>query len=48
MTDKERKKLLSEMEEYIKKVSSSKEKSLEFLVKAGICTPKGNLRKLYK
>lgn len=48
MTDKERKKILLEMEEYIKKVSSSKKKSREFLVKAGICTKKGNLRKPYK
>jgi len=48
MTDKEREKLLSEMEEYIKKVSSSKKKSRDFLVKAGICTKKGNLRKPYR
>jgi hypothetical protein len=48
MTDKEPKKIASEMEAYIKKISASKKKSIEFLVKAGICTPKGHLRKPYK
>lgn len=48
MTDKEPKKIVKDMKAFEKTISSSSKKSREFLVKAGICTPKGNLRKPYK
>ena len=48
MTDKEPKKIVQDMKKYAKEVTSSQKKSKEFLIKAGICTPKGNLRKPYK
>lgn len=51
MTAKERKvynKELKKMEEFAKKVSSSKEESLKFLQEAGICTPSGKLSKFYR
>lgn len=48
MTETETKKYVKKMEEYTKKISSSSEKSKKFLIKAGICTPKGNLKKNYK
>ncbi len=40
-------KYVQEMSDYKKKMTSSKEKSLEFLVKAGIADVKGNLMPQY-
>lgn len=39
---------IKDMEKFKKEVTNSPENSLSFLVKAGICTPKGNLKKEYK
>ncbi len=48
LVSKETKELLKNMEKYSREVASSPEKSKQFLVKAGICTEKGNLKKIYK
>jgi len=48
MTDKEPKKIVRDMRKFEKKITSSSEKSKKLIIKAGICTPKGNLRKPYK
>jgi hypothetical protein len=48
MTAKESKKIVKEMKEFTKKVTSSKEKAREFLVSVGTHTPKGNLTKAYR
>lgn len=48
MTAKESEKIVKEMKEFTKKVTSSKEKAREFLVNAGICTPNGKLTKAYR
>jgi hypothetical protein len=48
MTDQETKEYVDEMKKYTKKIATSSKKSKDFLVKAGICTPKGNLKKPYK
>lgn len=51
MTAQERKEYnqeLKKMKEFAKKVSSSKEESIKFLQKAGICTPSGKLTKTYR
>ena len=44
--NKQLKKYLKDMKEHAKKLS--KEEALEMLVRAGICTKKGRLRKPYK
>ena len=48
MTEKEVKAYLAEMKKFADKVSSSPKASRDFLVKAGILTPKGNLKKPYR
>lgn len=48
MTSKEHKQLASKIAEKTKEVSGSTRKAKKFLVEAGICTPKGNLKKAYK
>jgi hypothetical protein len=40
--------LIKKINRSAKEILSSKEKSRAFLVKAGICTEKGNLRKVYR
>jgi hypothetical protein len=45
---KETQRVIEEMKKYSDKVTSSQQKSKRFLVKAGICTEKGNLRQVYK
>ncbi len=45
---KETKQVIKEMRKYTREVISSQEKSKQFLVKAGICTEKGNLKQAYK
>ena len=47
-TDKELRNYWAEMRKFVKETASSKEKALQFLVDAGIATPKGNLRSVYK
>ena len=47
MTAKELNKEIQEMRDFAKEISSSKETALKLLVEAGICTPRGNLRKPY-
>ncbi len=48
MSDGEVDRLIKEMEVFGKELAKSKEKSLDFLVGAGILTKKGNLTKPYK
>lgn len=48
MTEKERKELLNKMEQVRILVGSSKEEARKFLIKVGIITEKGNLRKPYR
>ena len=47
MSDKEHKLILKDFRLFAKKISGSREQSLNFLVGAGICTPKGKLTKAY-
>ena len=47
-TDKELKRYLADMKRFAKETAASEEKALQFLVDAGIATPKGNLRSVYK
>ncbi len=48
VVSKETKRVIKEMKKFSREVTSSKEKSKQFLVKAGICTENGNLKKVYK
>ena len=48
MTDNERHKLLSYMDEFIKKAANNKELALDFLSRAGICTKDGILTEPYQ
>jgi len=48
MDEKESKKIIEEMKKATKKVTRSKKASLEFLVKAGICSEDGKLREQYR
>lgn len=48
MTDKEVDRKIKEMEAFGRELAKSKEKSLDFLVGAGILTKKGKLTKPYK
>lgn len=48
MKEKERIELIKDMEKFCKEISKSKELSRDFLVQAGIITPRGNLRKPYR
>jgi len=48
MTDKEVDRLIKEMRAYTKELFKDKEKSKDFLVRAGIITKNGNLTKPYK
>jgi hypothetical protein len=48
MTSQEIKKQITDMKKFTKKVTASKTLSRDFLVKAGICTENGNLKKAYK
>jgi hypothetical protein len=41
-------KLLEEMEKFSRQVTSTPDKSKRFLVKAGICTDRGNLKLAYR
>ena len=47
-TDKELQEYLAEMRRFMEKVTASREESLRFLVEAGIATPSGNLRSVYR
>ncbi len=47
-TDRELRRYLADMRKFAKETASSKEKALQFLVDAGIATPAGNLRSVYK
>lgn len=47
-TSPETAELIMKINKSAKEILSSKEKSRAFLVKAGICTEKGNLRKAYR
>lgn len=46
--DKDHDKYLKELEAYLKKETSTKKKTLDFLHRAGILTKKGNLTSKYK
>lgn len=48
MTQSEIKTKIKEMKKFSKKLTSSKSNSKKFLVKAGICTEKGNLKQAYR
>ncbi len=48
MTKNEHKTLLAKIESTSKEVANNPAKARELLVKAGICTKKGNLKKPYK
>lgn len=48
MTEKERQGLVNEIRKQTKIVAKSAVKGRQLLVDAGICTPKGNLKKAYK
>lgn len=49
MTDaRQQKKVLDEMKKFQKRLEDSPEEAKAFLVKVGILTPKGNLRKPYR
>ncbi len=48
MSDKERKDFALAIKKYTQELSKDKDASKVFLVKAGIFTPKGNLREPYK
>ncbi len=41
-------KTIEEMKKFSREVTSSPQKSKAFLVKAGICTQKGNLKLVYR
>lgn len=47
MTSEERQDLIATLRKYKASVTSSKKKSQDFLIKAGIFTPKGRLSKKY-
>ena len=47
-TDRELRQYLAEMKQFANQTASSKEKALRFLVEAGIATPNGNLKRMYK
>lgn len=48
MSEKELKKSIEDMKKFTKKVTRSKRASLGFLVKAGICSSDGKLKKQYR
>ena len=48
MSEKELKKRIAELRRLKKKICSSKESALDFLVKAGICTKTGMLKGAYR
>ncbi|MFI5163391.1 MAG: hypothetical protein ACHQHN_19080 [Sphingobacteriales bacterium] len=48
MTDIKVNSLIQKLEKYKVRVSKSKQKSKEFLVEAGVVTPKGNLKNNFK
>lgn len=48
MTDKERQDLIKEIQKTARKVSKSASEGKKLLIRAGICTPTGRLRKEYK
>lgn len=48
MTEKDAKKTVAQMKQFIREVTSSKAKSQRFLKKAGIYTESGNLRQAFK
>jgi hypothetical protein len=48
MTDREREEFLKDAEKFLKRIKSDKKTAQQFLINAGIFTPKGNLRKPYK
>lgn len=48
ISDRERKECIKAMRAYTKKISKSKEAVKNHFIKAGILTPKGNLRRRYR
>lgn len=48
MSEKEKKEFSAILLQYKEKLSGNKEASRQFLIDAGIITPKGNLREPYK
>ncbi len=48
MTEKEAKQFLASVKELKKKFKASPEEGFQFLIKAGILTKSGNLRKVYR
>lgn len=48
MTKKEAKAYTDKARAFTKRVTSSSQKSRQFLVNAGICTTKGNLKKPFR
>jgi len=48
MTEEEIKDKIKDMKKFAKKLLASKSASKDFLVKAGIYTEKGNLKKAYR
>ena len=48
MTNKERDELLKEIKKTAQKVSKSASEGKKLLIRAGICTPTGKLKKEYK
>lgn len=48
MSEKEKREFSAILQQYKEKLSGDKEASRQFLVDAGIITPKGNLREPYK
>lgn len=48
MTIKEREEFIRSLKEYAKEMTSSKQKSIDFLKRIGVLTPTGKLSKHYK
>lgn len=48
MTEKEKQEYIKEIKEYTKEITSTPEKAKEFLLKTGVYTANGNLKRVYK
>lgn len=48
MAREETKKFIQDMKAFFNEITQDKQKSLDFLIKAGICTPNGELTEEYK
>jgi len=48
MTKKQLKELINKMEKSARKSIATPKKAMDLLVRAGICTPKGNLKRPYR